>query len=293
MLAALVLEQVLPCARQSRPPRFAVHLHFLDGQFNGGQHRHGVIACCWRCCRSRVGSGVYHALYGMSPVAAWLGTLRCSTSPWLPPVPPLLYPRSAALRAGELAPAREMAREMAQRSALDTTPARSARGAIEQGCRLHRQVTHSALFRCAGPAAPCSTMHPLRLADQWVRAPIRNPSEFGRFAARAFHWIAGCRHGRPPRALRRRRLRGRDLLLAHPWPPRGPRSRTHPTRGRRWGAGRGLAIRGTRWQPALPPRAGPGRRSGRGHMQHATGSSGAPSCCGCFDPARESRSRPA
>ena len=82
LLAALALEQTRPL-RPGNPARlgFDHYLHVLEGQFNGGERRHGLIA--WLLAVLPIIAAVlaiYHVLYELNPVAAWLWNIavtRC------------------------------------------------------------------------------------------------------------------------------------------------------------------------------------------------------------------------
>ena len=110
LLAALLLEQVWPL-RQGNPVRlgFDRYAQVLEHQFNGGERRHGVIA--WLLAVLPVIAAVvavYHVLHGVSPIAAWLWNIAVlyltmgfrQFSHYFTEI-------QQALRAGELAPARE------------------------------------------------------------------------------------------------------------------------------------------------------------------------------------------
>ncbi|HET9404888.1 MAG TPA: CobD/CbiB family protein [Burkholderiales bacterium] len=194
LLAALMLEQAWPL-RQGNP----VHLGFggyaqvLESRFNGGQRRHGVIA--WLLAVLPVAAAVvavYHVLHGMSPVAAWLWNIA------------VLYLTMGfrrfshyfteiqqALRAENLATARESLGKWRGESASWLNAAEIARVAIEQGLLAsHRHVFGTLFwFVALGPAGAVLYHASAVLAESWGARADAEHIEFGRFASRAFFWI--------------------------------------------------------------------------------------------------------
>jgi len=194
LLAALVLEQVWPL-RQGNPVHlgFGRYTHVLESQFNGGQRRHGVIA--WLLAVLPVVAAVvavYHALYSMSPVAAWLWNIAVlyltigfrQFSHYFTEI-------QQALRAGDLATAREWLGKWRGESASELNAGEIARVAIEQGLLAsHRHVFGTLFwFVALGPAGAVLYHASALLADQWGARTDPENAEFGRFAARAFFWI--------------------------------------------------------------------------------------------------------
>jgi len=194
LLAALLLEQAWPL-RQGNPVQvgLARYARFLEGQLNGGEHRHGVIAWLLAVLPAVVAVvAVYYALRGVSPVAAWLWNVA------------VLYftlgfrrfshyftETEAALRAGDLAKARELVGHWRGESAQDLPAGETARVAIEQGLLAsHRHVFGVLVwFLVLGAAGAVLYYLAAAFADKWGSRPDAESAEFGRFAARAFHWL--------------------------------------------------------------------------------------------------------
>ncbi len=194
LLAALVLEQVWPL-RQGNPVHlgFNRYAHVLERQFNGGQHRHGVVA--WLLAVLPVVVAVvtvYHVLHGVSPFAAWLWNIAVlyltmgfrQFSHYFTEI-------QQALRAGELAPAREWLGKWRGESASEFNAGEIARVTIEQGLLAsHRHVFGTLFwFVALGPAGAVLYHASAALADLWGARTDPESAEFGRFAARAFYWI--------------------------------------------------------------------------------------------------------
>ena len=194
LLTALMLEQARPL-RQGNP----VHLGYdhytqvLESQFNGGQYRHGMIAWLLAVLPVVVAAvTVYHALHGMSPVAAWVWNVavlyltmgfrqfsHCFTE------------IQQALRAGDLATAREQLGKWRGEPAPELGASEIARVAIEQGLLAsHRHVFGTLFWFVAfGPAGAVLYHAAAVLAESWGARTGPEQTEFGRFAVRAFFWI--------------------------------------------------------------------------------------------------------
>lgn len=194
LLAALLLEQALPL-RQGNPVQLGLdrYAQVLARQFNGGEHRHGVVAWLLAVLPVVVAvEAVYHALHGVSPVAAWLWNIA------------VLYLTMGfrqfghyfteiqqALRAGELASAREWLGKWRGESASEFNAGEIARVAIEQGLLAsHRHVLGTLFWFLALGASGAALYHASAvLADGWGARTDPESAEFGRFANRAFFWI--------------------------------------------------------------------------------------------------------
>jgi len=194
LLAALALEQAWPL-RQGNP----VHLGFgryalvLESRFNGGEHRHGMIA--WLLAVLPVVAvvvGVYFALHGVSPVAAWLWNIAVLyLTMGIRQFSHYFSEIQQALRTGNLAAAREWLGKWRGESASEFNAGEIARVAIEQGLLAsHRHVFGTLFwFLALGPAGAVLYHASAVLTVQWGARTDPGNTEFGHFAARAFFWI--------------------------------------------------------------------------------------------------------
>lgn len=278
LLAALLLEQVWPL-RQGNPVHlgFSRYAQVLERQFNGAERQHGIIA--WLLAVLPVIAAVvavYHVLHGVSPLAAGLWSIAVlyltlgfrQFSHYFTEI-------QQALRAGELAPAREWLGRWRGESAQEFSAGEIARVAIEQGLLAsHRHVFGTlAWFVALGPAGAVLYHASAALADQWGARTDPEAIEFGRFAARAFFWIDWV----PARATAASFAIVGDFedaifcwrTQAGAW--------ASESRGTLLAAGGGaLGVRlgdvlhqhgGLQYRPEL----GLGEEADAGHMQHATG----------------------
>jgi len=194
LLAVLVLEQVWPLHKDSRLLlSFDRYARFLEGQFDGGEFRHGVIA--WMLAVApmvAVTVAVHRLLHDINPFAGLLWSIA------------VLYftmgfrqfshdygEIQQALKADELAAARERLGNWRGESASELGSGEIARVAIERGLLAsHRHVFGViAWFLALGPAGAVLYRAAAMLADQWRARAAQQPGEFGRFAGRAFFWI--------------------------------------------------------------------------------------------------------
>jgi adenosylcobinamide-phosphate synthase len=194
LLAALLLEQARPL-RQGNP----VHLWFgrcaagLEERLDAGRYRHGVIA--WAVAVTpllAVTAWIYHALYGLSPLTAWLwSVVVLYLTMGFRQFSHYFTEIQLALRAGELAGARDWLGRWSGRSAAGFSPGELARAAIEQGLLAsHRHVFGTiAWFVALGPAGAMLYRASAMLSDQWSARHNAGAGDFGNFAARAFHWL--------------------------------------------------------------------------------------------------------
>ena len=194
LVAVLVLEQVWPLRQDSPLLRaFDRYARFLEGQFDGGEFRHGVIA--WVLAVAPVVAAtvaVHRLLHGMNPFAGLLWSIA------------VLYftmgfrqfshdfgEIQQALRAGDLAAARERLGRWRGESTADFSAGEVARVAIEQGLLAsHRHVFGTlAWFLAFGPAGAVLYRAAAVLANQWSARAAQRSGEFGRFAGRALFWL--------------------------------------------------------------------------------------------------------
>jgi cobalamin biosynthesis protein CobD/CbiB len=194
LAAALLLEQAWPLRAGNRVHFwFSQYALFLEGQLNGGEHRHGAMAWMLAVLPSiAIAAAVFHALFGVSPLAGWLwnvavlhltmGFRQFSHS---------FTEIQQALREGDLARARERLGDWRGESASEFNAGEVARVAIEQGLiASHRHVFGTVFwFVALGPAGAVLYRASALLADCWGKRTDPEYGEFGRFAARAFHWL--------------------------------------------------------------------------------------------------------
>ena len=194
LICALMLEQWRPLAeRQSLFGPVQRYADFLERQFNAGQAQHGVIAWTLAVIPPMVGAWIIFLLLArMSPIAALAFNVA------------VLYLTMGfrqfshfyndvmlALRAGDVARAREVLGRWRGESAPEMPPGEIARVAIEQGLiRSHRHVFGvMAWFIVLGPAGAIGYRLAALVSDRWGAAQSTEAGAFGHFAARAFEVI--------------------------------------------------------------------------------------------------------
>lgn len=194
LLAALVLEQAWSL-RQGNPARPAIarYAQALEGWLNGGERRHGTLA--WLLAVLPVLAAVatvYCVLYGVNPLAAWLWNVAVlyltlgfrQFSHYFTDI-------QQALRAGELARARDLLGRWRGESAQELSAGEITRVAIEQGLLAsHRHVFGTLFwFVALGPAGAALYYLAAALAEIWGARANAESAEFDHFAVRAFYWI--------------------------------------------------------------------------------------------------------
>ena len=194
LLAALLLEQARPLRSENRfYDVFSRYAQLLEGHFNGGERRHGVIA--WMLgalAPALVVVAVYLLLREVSLPAAWawnvavlyftMGFRRFSH---------YFSEIQQSLREGNLAPAREQLGKWRGASASELNAGEIARVTIEQGLiASHRHVFGTLFWFVALGAGGAALYHfATALAEKWGWRTEPELVEFGRFAARAHQWI--------------------------------------------------------------------------------------------------------
>lgn len=194
LLAALLLEQASPLRGENPLHRgLSQYALFLENQFNGGEPRHGMIA--WLLAVLPLAAAVvavYHFLHGVHPLAAWawnvavlyatMGFRRFSH---------YFADIQQALRAGELAPAREWLGRWRGESASELDAGEIARVTIEQGLiASHRHVFGTLFwFAVLGPGGAALYYAATALAEKWAWRTDPESAAFGRFAAHAYQWL--------------------------------------------------------------------------------------------------------
>jgi adenosylcobinamide-phosphate synthase len=191
---ALALEQAWPL-RQANPVHeaFNRYAELLEGQFNGGQRRHGLVAWLLATVPIAVAvAAISYLLHGISPAAAWvwnvavlyftMGFRRFSHS---------FTEIQQAVRDGDLASARQHLSAWRGEPASEFNAAEIARVTIEQGLLAsHRHVFGPIFwFVALGPAGAVLYYAATTLAEIWGMKREPESVEFGRFATRAFFWL--------------------------------------------------------------------------------------------------------
>lgn len=194
LVAVLLLEQVWPL-RQDNFLRlsFDRYARYLEGQFDGGEYRHGVIAWVLAVAPAVVATfAVHRLLNGANPFAGmlWSAAVLYFTMGFRQ----FSHEYGAiqqALKADDLAVARERLGKWRGESASELGAGEIARVAIEQGLLAsHRHVFGTiAWFLALGPAGAVLYRAASVLGDKWRARAAQHPGEFGRFAGRAFFWL--------------------------------------------------------------------------------------------------------
>jgi len=191
---ALAFEQAWPL-RQVNPVHEVLNrgAEWLEAQFNGGQRRHGVIA--WLLAVVPIVAAVAavsYLLHEINVAAAWawnvtvlyftMGFRRFSHS---------FTGIQQALRAGDLASARQHLSAWRGEPATEFNAAEIARVTIEQGLLAsHRHVFGPIFwFIALGPAGAMLYFSATTLAELWGLKREPESVEFGRFATQAFFWL--------------------------------------------------------------------------------------------------------
>ena len=194
LVLVLVLEQMRPLHKDnSLRLAFDRYARFLEGQFDGGEFRHGVIAWMLAVVPAVAATfAVHRLLNGVNPFAGLLWSMV------------VLYftmgfrqfshdygEIQQALKAGDLAAARERLGKWRGESASEFGAGEVARVAIEQGLLAsHRHVFGTiAWFLALGPAGAVLYRACAVLADNWGARAAPRSGEFDRFAARAYFWL--------------------------------------------------------------------------------------------------------
>jgi cobalamin biosynthesis protein CobD/CbiB len=190
LLVLLVLEQVRPLRKDNvLLGSFRRYARYLQGQFDGGEVRHGIVA--WVLAAAPIVAAVavvYRVLLGVHPIAGlvWAVAVLYLT---------LGFRQFShdfsnvykSLHDGNLDAARERVGNLRGGSAAELSVGEIARVAIEQGLfASHRHVFGPiAWFLVLGPAGAMLYRAAAMLADEWrARGPAAG--NFGRFAARTF-----------------------------------------------------------------------------------------------------------
>jgi adenosylcobinamide-phosphate synthase len=191
LLAALLLEQAYPLRHGN-----AVHAAFmryaeaLERQLNAGQYYHGVIAWMLAVLPFVIATVVvYHLLYAVSPVLAWLwniGVLYLTMG--FRQFSHYFRQIAQALRDGDVAKAREYLARWRGEPATDLTASEVTRLALELALvGSHRHVFGPvAWFLVLGPAGAVIYRLSAILTEVWAARGEAESEEFSRFAQRFF-----------------------------------------------------------------------------------------------------------
>jgi adenosylcobinamide-phosphate synthase len=194
LVAALLADQAWPLREGNRLllwfNRYALA---LEGAVNGGQYRHGVLA--WALVVGPVLAvtvAVQHGVDDFGPLAemAWNVAVLYLTMGFRP------FRRAfteveRALRAGDLAAARDCLGKWRRAGTAELSAGEAARVAIEH-CLLasHRIVFGTiAWFIALGPAGAVLYRACALLSELWGTRNEPDLGAFGNFAARAFVWV--------------------------------------------------------------------------------------------------------
>lgn len=194
VLVALLVERAWPLREGSRAHEwYRRYAAALEDAVNGGLYRHGVLA--WALALAPAVAltvAVQRLLDDVSPLAemAWnvavlyvaMGFHRFSDA---------FREIELALRAGDLAGARERLAKWRRRSATDLSAGEATRVAIEQGLLAsHRYLFGTvAWFVVLGPAGAVLYRTAAVLSELWGGRTEPDFGAFGEFAARAFLWL--------------------------------------------------------------------------------------------------------
>lgn len=194
LVGALLLEQWRPLRAGNRLyVIFARYVNRIAVSFNAGQYRDGVIS--WLLAVVPVVL-VTLVLYSVSRhvnglLALALNIMVLYLAMGFRQFSHFYNDVMLALRAGDVARAREVLGRWRGESAPDMPPGQIARVAIEQGLiRSHRHVFGvMAWFIVLGPAGAIGYRLAALVSDRWGAAHSTEAGAFGQFAARAFEVI--------------------------------------------------------------------------------------------------------
>ena len=194
LVLMFVLEQLWPLRKDNGLRlSFGYYARYLEGQFDGGEYRHGIIAWVLAVVPAVAATFVAHRLLnGVNPFAGML--LSAAVLYFTMGFRQFSHDYGEiqkALKADDLAAARERLGKWRGESATELGAGEVARVAIEQGLLAsHRHVFGTiAWFLVLGPAGAVLYRACDLLSDAWGARPAPRSGEFGRFAARAFFWL--------------------------------------------------------------------------------------------------------
>ena len=194
LLAALLADHAWPLREEKHPLLWLKHwASVLERALNGGQYRHGVLA--WALV---IGAtvGATAAVQCLADDFGWLPAMAWNVAVLFLTIGFRQFRRAfaeveRALRAGELAAARDNLGRWRRASAAEWSAGETARVAIEQGLlAAHRDVFGPIVwFIVLGPAGAVLYRVSAVLSELWGPRNAPDLGAFGTFAARAFFWI--------------------------------------------------------------------------------------------------------
>jgi adenosylcobinamide-phosphate synthase len=194
LVAALLIEQARPLRQANRVYQwFASYAAAIERHFNGGLYNHGVIGWLLALVPAvAVTIAIYVLLAGASKffALAWSVAVLYLTMGFRQ-FSHYFTDIVVALRENRLDPARDDLGRWRGGSAAEFGANEVARVAIEQGLTgAHRHVFGPvAWFIVFGPAGALTYRIAAMLSDQWGARSDAEFGEFGRFAAKVFHWV--------------------------------------------------------------------------------------------------------
>ena len=193
LLAALLLEQMRPLRQENAVyAAFARYAAAIERHLNAGQYYHGVIA--WLAAVLPfvlVAAVVSNLLHAMSPALAWAWNVAVLyVTMGFRQFSHYFREIAQALRAGDVATAREYLARWRGTTAGELTPAEVTRVAIELALvGSHRHVFGPVFwFLVLGPAGAVAYRLSALLAKTWSAQADPDSTEFTLFAQRFFYW---------------------------------------------------------------------------------------------------------
>ena len=194
LVLMFVLEQLRPLRKDNGLRlSFDHYARYLERQFDGGEYRHGIIAWVLAVVPAVAAAFVAHRLLnGVNPFAGML--LSAAVLYFTMGFRQFSHDYGEiqkALKADDLAAARERLGKWRGESATELGAGEVARVAIEQGllashCHVFGTI---AWFLVLGPAGAVLYRACDLLSGTWGARAAPRSGEFGRFAARAFFWL--------------------------------------------------------------------------------------------------------
>lgn len=194
LLCALLLEYFRPLPSHIRAyPWFASYAHYLERQFNAGEHRHGVLAWFLAVLPLVLVTGVVHvALNQFSAFLAWawsvavlyllMGFKHCAVN---------AGNIAAVLRNQELDEARRQLGQWIGRDCASLSANEVARLGIEETLRGAYQHLFGVMiwFAVFGPGGAMLYRMSQILSQKWGGLNDQEFGSFGKFAGRIFEWM--------------------------------------------------------------------------------------------------------
>ena len=195
LIAVLLLEQVRPLPyRKFEHEPLARFADFLEGRFNAGDHKHGVVAWLIAVATLVILSGaVYAALYHLNPLLAWAwNVVVLYLTMGFRQFSHYYTDIQLALRMGDVARARELLAEWRGRPSEDLSSSDIARLAIEEALAASHRSVFGVLVWFVLLPGPCGAVLyrvGAFLAGYWGKrrhAEADDFGDFGTFSQQAF-----------------------------------------------------------------------------------------------------------